>query len=205
LLAGEPVTFEQLRETTYARSTGIEVGTAPYAEGGFPTPDGRARLLDPALTSQGVDPLIGYTPPEHAGTGLVLIAPAARFFMNSTFASAPWHNGRMGPPRIHLHPCDAAARGLADGDAVRVHNDRGSFQAAVAVDATTRPGVAFTYKAYWARLSPDRANVNAVTAVRDTDLGGGPTFHDTRVEVSPIGPAAMVDRVEAEEFVSPRS
>jgi len=196
LLAGGPVTFEQLRETTYARTTGVEVGTAPYAAGGFPTPDGRARLVDPALTSQGVDPLIGYTPPEHPGTGLVLIAPAARFFMNSTFAGAPWHHGRMGPPRIHLHPSDAAARGLADGDAVRVHNDRGSFRAAVAVDEATRPGVAFTYKAYWARLSPDRANVNAVTSVRDTDLGGGPTFHDTRVEVSPIDARADGDRVE---------
>jgi anaerobic selenocysteine-containing dehydrogenase len=102
----------------------------------------------------------------------------------------------MGPPRIHLHPSDAAARGLADGDAVRVHNDRGSFRAAVAVDEATRPGVAFTYKAYWARLSPDRANVNAVTSVRDTDLGGGPTFHDTRVEVSPIDARADGDRVE---------
>jgi anaerobic selenocysteine-containing dehydrogenase len=200
LLVGEPVTFEQLRETTYARTTGIEVGTAPYAQGGFPTPDGRARLLDPALTSQGVDPLIGYTPPDHASSPdrfpLVLIAPAARFFMNSTFASAPWHIGRMGPPRVHLHPSDAAARGLADGDAVRVHNDRGSFQAAVAVDVTTRPGVAFTYKAYWARSSPDRANVNAVTAVRDTDLGGGPTFHDTRVDVSPVDVLRTMDRVQ---------
>src|SRR5262249_15373350 len=52
---------------------------------------------------------------------------------------------------------------------------RGACQATVAVDCATRPGVAFTYKAYWARLSPDRVNVNAVTAVRDTDLGGGPT------------------------------
>jgi anaerobic selenocysteine-containing dehydrogenase len=84
---------------------------------------------------------------------------------------------------VHLHPEDAAARGLLDGDRVRVHNDRGAFLATVAVDDATRPGLAFTYKAYWARLSPGRTNVNAVTAVRDTDLGGGPTFHDTRVEV----------------------
>jgi anaerobic selenocysteine-containing dehydrogenase len=190
LLAGAPVTFEQLRETTYARTTGVEVGTAPYAQGGFPTPDGRARFLDPILTSQGVDPLVGYTPPDHASATdpypLVLIAPAARFFMNSTFASLPWHAGRMGPPRVHLHPSDAAERGLSDGDTVRVHNDRGAFEATVAVNEATRPGVAFTYKAYWARLSPDRANVNAVTAVRDTDLGGGPTFHDIRVEVEPV-------------------
>src|SRR5262245_7243280 len=200
LLVGTPVTFEQLIQTTYARTTGIEAGSAPYAEGGFPTPDGRARLLDPALTAQGVDPLIGYTPPGHASSGdeypLVLIAPAGRFFMNSTFASMPWHTGRMGPPTVHLHPDDAAERGLLAGDPVRVHNERGSFQATVAVDAATRPGVAFTYKAYWARLSPDRANVNAVTAVRDTDLGGGPTFHDTRVEVDRVDAAPGPELVE---------
>ncbi|RZU75076.1 anaerobic selenocysteine-containing dehydrogenase [Micromonospora kangleipakensis] len=192
LLRDAPVSFEELRERTYARATGVAVGSAPYAEGGFPTPDGRARLLDPRLAGHGVDPLVGYTPPAEAADPelarrfpLVLISPAGRFLMNSTFASLPWHAGRTGPPRVHLHPDDAAARGLADGDAVRVHNDRGAFLAAVAVDDATRPGLAFTYKAYWARLSPGGTTVNAVTAVRDTDLGGGPTFHDTRVEVEP--------------------
>jgi anaerobic selenocysteine-containing dehydrogenase len=190
LLEGLPVTFEELRERTYARTTGVEVGTAPFAAGGFPTRDGRAHLIDPVLSMHGADPLIGYTPSAEAANAeiaarfpLVLVAPAGRFLMNSTFASLPWHAGKMGPPRVHLHPEDAAARGLLDGDRVRVHNDRGAFLATVAVDDATRPGLAFTYKAYWARLSPGRTNVNAVTAVRDTDLGGGPTFHDTRVEV----------------------
>ncbi|MFU8874627.1 molybdopterin-containing oxidoreductase family protein [Micromonospora sp. SL4-19] len=198
LLRGTPVSFEELCERTYARTTGVAVGSAPYAEGGFPTPDGRARLHDPALARHGVDPLPGYTPPVEAADPelarrfpLVLIAPAGRFLMNSTFASLPWHARRTGPPRVHLHPDDAAARGLADGDAVRVHNDRGAFLAAVAVDDATRPGLAFTYKAYWARLSPGRATVNAVTAVRDTDLGGAPTFHDCRVEVEPV-PAELL-------------
>ncbi len=193
LLRGSPVSFEELRERTYARTTGVAVGSAPYAEGGFPTPDGRARLHDPTLARRGVDPLPGYTPPAEAADAalarrfpLVLLTPAGRFLMNSTFASLPWHTRRTGPPRVHLHPDDAATRGLADGDAVRVRNDRGAFLAAVAVDEATRPGLAFTYKAYWARLSPGRATVNAVTAVRDTDLGGGPTFHDCRVEVEPV-------------------
>ena len=75
---------------------------------------------------------------------------------------------------------------------MRVRNDRGSFLATVAVDEATRPGLAFTYKAYWARLSPGGSNVNAVTAVRDTDLGGGPTFHDTRVEVEGV-PAELLE------------
>ncbi|MFE9694016.1 molybdopterin-dependent oxidoreductase [Micromonospora sp. NPDC005806] len=198
LLRGAPVSFEELCERTYARTTGVAVGTAPYADGGFPTADGRARLHDPTLTRLGVDPLPGYTPPVEAADPelarrfpLVLVAPAGRFLMNSTFASLPWHTRRTGPPRVHLHPDDAAARGLADGDAVRVHNDRGAFVAAVAVDDATRPGLAFTYKAYWARLSPRRATVNAVTAVRDTDLGGAPTFHDCRVEVEPV-PAELL-------------
>ncbi|MFG1659880.1 molybdopterin-dependent oxidoreductase [Micromonospora chersina] len=198
LLAGTPVTFEELRERTYARTTGVPVGAAPFAAGGFRTPDGRARLHDPALARLGVDPLPGHTPPAEAADPdlarrfpLVLLAPAGRFLMNSTFASLPWHARRTGPPRVHLHPDDAAARGLADGDAVRVHNDRGAFLAAVAVDEATRPGLAFTYKAYWARLSPGRSTVNAVTAVRDTDLGEAPTFHDCRVEVTPV-PAELL-------------
>ncbi|WP_223201094.1 molybdopterin dinucleotide binding domain-containing protein [Micromonospora sp. M42] len=178
LLAGAPITFEELRERTYARLTGVPVGSAPYAAGGFPTPDGRARLHDPALAALGVDPLPGYTPPAEAADPelarrfpLTLLTPANRYLMNSTFASLPWHTRRAGPPRLHLHPADAAAHGLADGDAVRVHNDRGAFLAAVAVDEATRPGCAFTYKAYWARRSPGRSTVNAVTGVRDTDLG----------------------------------
>jgi anaerobic selenocysteine-containing dehydrogenase len=190
LLRDTPVSFEELRERTYARTTGVAVGSAPFADGGFPTPDRRARLLDPELEQHGVDALVGYTPPLEAADPelasrfpLVLIAPAGRFFLNSTFASQPWHASKMGPPRVHLHPHDAAARGLVDGSPVRVHNDRGAFFASVAVDDATRPGLAFTYKAYWARLSPGRTNVNAVTAVRDADLGGGATFHDTRVEV----------------------
>ncbi|GIF66356.1 molybdopterin containing oxidoreductase [Asanoa ishikariensis] len=184
-LAGGPVTFEELTERTWARTTGVPVGSAPFAKGGFPTPTGRARLHDPALRAVGVDPLVGYTPPAEKDTvGLVLIAPAGRFFLNSTFASLPWHEKKMGQPRIHLHPADAAARGLADGAAVKVHNANGSFDAAVAVDETTRPGVAFTFKAYWAKRSPGGNTVNAVTAVRDADLGGAPTFHDIRVEVT---------------------
>jgi anaerobic selenocysteine-containing dehydrogenase len=198
LLQGTGVSFAELRARTYLRTTGVAVGSAPFAAGGFHTPDGRARLLDPQLERAGVDPLVGYTPPVEAADRqlaerfpLVLVAPAGRYFMNSTFASLPWHRGKMGTPRVHLHPDDAAARGLADGSPVRVHNDRGAFHALVAVDDATRPGVAFTYKVYWARLSPGGANVNAVTTVRDTDLGGGPTFHDTRVEVAAV-PAELL-------------
>ncbi|MEU1236458.1 molybdopterin-dependent oxidoreductase [Micromonospora aurantiaca] len=210
LLADAPITYEELRERTYARLTGVPVGSAPYAEGGFPTPDGRARLHDPALAALGADPLPGYTPPAEAADPelarrfpLTLLTPANRYLMNSTFASLPWHTRRAGPPLVHLHPDDAAARGLADGDAVRVHNDRGAFLAAVAVDEATRPGCAFTYKAYWARRSPGRSTVNAVTGVRDTDLGEAPTFHDCRVEVEPVPAELLTAEPPLDEVAEP--
>ena len=199
------ITVETLREQGYVRLPGLARGTAPFADGGFPTLSGKVQLRSDHLAEQGVDPLIGYVPPREAGDAaladrfpLVLIAPAGRFFVNSTFASTPWHLKKMGPPQLHLHPSDAAERQIASGDLVRVFNDRGEFEVEAVVDDAARPGVAFTFKSYWPGLSPGGNNVNATTPVRDTDLGGGPTFHDNRVEVEP----AAVPKAQARVTVA---
>jgi anaerobic selenocysteine-containing dehydrogenase len=92
----------------------------------------------------------------------------------------------MGPPRVHLHPADAKRRGIESGGTIRIWNDRGDFAAEAVVDEAARPGVAFTFKSYWPGLSHGGVNVNATTPVRDTDLGGGPTFHDNRVEIEAV-------------------
>lgn len=187
------ITLERLREEGWMRASNLERGTAPFATGGFPTLSGKVELSSPSLASRGHDPLIAYVPAHEAGDAelaarlpLVLLAPASRFFVNSTFAALDWHLGKMGAPCIHLHPDDAAARGLATGDPIRVWNDRGEFLAEAAISDATRPGVAYTFKAYWPKRSPGGRNVNATTPVRDTDLGGGPTFHDNRVEVTRV-------------------
>jgi anaerobic selenocysteine-containing dehydrogenase len=184
------ITLEALRENGYLRVPGPARGTPPFAEGGFPTRSGKVELRSEALARMGHDPVVGYVPPREVGDTelaerypLALIAPAGRFFVNSTFASTSWHRRKMGPPQLHLHPEDAAAREIESGDHVRIWNDRGAFEAEALVDDAARPGVAFTYKSHWPGLSPGGTNVNATTAVCDTDLGGGPTFHDNRVEV----------------------
>jgi anaerobic selenocysteine-containing dehydrogenase len=186
------ITLEALRERGWMRTSDVERGTAPFADGGFPTQSGKVELVSARLAERGLDPLVGYVPPHEAADDelaqrypLVLLAPAGRFFTNSTFAGLDWHLGKMGPPRVHLHPEDAASRGLESGDPIRVWNDRGEFLTEAAVTDATRPGVAFTFKAYWPKRSSDGRNVNWTTPVRDTDLGGGPTFHDNRVEIQP--------------------
>lgn len=190
------ITLERLREDGYARIDAIR-GTAPHAQGGFATPDGRMRIVDPDLAADGVDPVPDYQPPHEAGDRelaarypLQLITPAARFFLNSTFGDLPHHRAMVGEPTVWLHADDAAARDIVEGDDVEVANDRGAFRARAAIHPNARRGVAWAYKVQWPRLHPGNANVNATTAVRDADMGGSPTFHDNRVEVVRVAAAA---------------
>ncbi|MEZ5098575.1 MAG: molybdopterin dinucleotide binding domain-containing protein [Thermoleophilia bacterium] len=196
VLATAGIDADDLRTRGWLRASTIEPGTAPYAGGGFPTPSGKVELSASAFTSAGFPEAVDYVPPAEAADEaraarypLVLVSAAGRFLTSSTFAASEWHLGKAGPPRIHLHADDAAAYGVVTGDQVRVHNDRGSFSAEVAIDDRTRPGVAYTRKTYWPKRSGG-TNVNATTAERDTDLGGGPTFHDTRVALEPLLPTA---------------
>lgn len=71
---------------------------------------------------------------------------------------------------------------------VRTFNDRGSFLARARVSADARRGVAVAPSIWWAKHSPGRRNVNAVTGQELTDLGGGATFYDVLVEVEPVTP-----------------
>ena len=48
-----------------------------------------------------------------------------------------------------MHPVDAAARNIADGDVVRVFNDRGACLAGVALSERIRPGVVVLPTGAW--------------------------------------------------------
>jgi anaerobic selenocysteine-containing dehydrogenase len=182
------ITFERLRDEGALRVT--TPGIARFAEGGFPTPGGKLRLLAPELAASGNDPLVGYVPPHELEDPelakrfpLALLSPASRHVLNSTFASLPWHRKRLGGPLVHLHPADAGERGIATGAQVRVHNDRGAFTAEAVIDDAAQPGVAFTFKQQWPQLLGPGRHVNATIPERDADLGGSPTFHDNRVQI----------------------
>lgn len=51
----------------------------------------------------------------------------SRFRVHSAYSGAKWIQ-EVAEPHIELNPADAATRGLEDGDAVEVFNDRGSFR-----------------------------------------------------------------------------
>jgi anaerobic selenocysteine-containing dehydrogenase len=170
----------------------LSVPEAPYAHGGFPTPSGKVEFVSARLAAQGLDPLPDWLAPHESPENdpslaarypLAMISPPARHFMNSTFVNVESLRAAEREPYVDLHPADAAARGLVDGAAVRVFNDRGDFVARLRVSDRTRPGVATALGIWWPKLAPGARNVNAVTSQALTDLGRGPTFYDCLVEV----------------------
>ena len=167
---------------------------APFAEGGFPTPSGRCEFWSERLARQGLDPLPDHLPPRESRESdpelasryrLALISPPARNFLNSSFANVPSLVGMEREPRCEIHPEDAQARGIADGDPVTIFNDRGRFEVRARVSDRIRPGVVLAWGLWWPRTVPGGRNVNAVTSTAITDLGRGPTFYDCLVEVVP--------------------
>jgi anaerobic selenocysteine-containing dehydrogenase len=165
---------------------------APFAEGGFPTPSGKCELHSEALAKQGVDPLPFYNPPAESVSSnpqlaakypLSFLSPPRRNFLNSSFANLPRFREEDKEPEIELHPADAAARDLRNGDRVRVFNDRGSFRAVARVNGKPRRGVVVALSVWWKKFSPDGKNANDVTSQRTADLGGAATFYDCLVQV----------------------
>jgi anaerobic selenocysteine-containing dehydrogenase len=119
---------------------------------------------------------------------LMVISPPARNFMNSTFGNIEALRATEKEPFLDLNEADAAPRGIADGDMVRIFNDRGSFNARARVNGKSRPGVVTALSVWWHKHTPGGRNANAVTNQTLTDLGRGPTFYDCLVEVERARP-----------------
>jgi biotin/methionine sulfoxide reductase len=93
---------------------------------------------------------------------------------------------------MRINPEDAAARGIRDGDVVRVFNDRGAFLAGVCVsDALRRGVVQIATGAWYDMLDPSdplsleiHGNPNAVTNdIGTSSLAQGPSPNSCLVEV----------------------
>jgi anaerobic selenocysteine-containing dehydrogenase len=184
------IDWEQMKRAGWQRLA-VPERFAPFAEGGFPTPSGKCEFYSAALEAQGLDPLPFYNPPaEGAAPGeLQFLSPPARNFLNSSFAHLKRFRDLEGEPRLEMHSADAAARGIRDGDAVRVFNGRGSLRLRARVNDQPRRGVVVAPSVWWKKHSPDGGNANNLTAQRIADLGGGATFYDCRVQVERAGAA----------------
>jgi anaerobic selenocysteine-containing dehydrogenase len=172
----------------------------PFANARFPTPSGKVELYCAALAgAEGIDPLPNWV--ENVDDGfaggdeelggrngrfapdqsLQLLTGAAHHFVTSTFANQPGLAQREGTPFVEIHPDDAQARGIVNGDAVIVENGRGWCKLRAVVTEAVRPGVLASPKGRWHRNAPGGRNINWTTPDSLADMAGQSTFHSNCV------------------------
>jgi len=143
------------------------------------TPSGKIELLSETLGNRYRAALPGYRPVASTYP-LTLITPSSDKRITSTFGGLPASDD---PPVLEMHPEDAAARALTDGQRVRVWNDAGEVFLPLRVTSAVRPGVVCSEKGAWLRTSCNGQTVSALAPAHKADIAEGACFNDARVEV----------------------
>jgi anaerobic selenocysteine-containing dehydrogenase len=193
---GEPETAEQLTDAILGASAAGQEFRAAMARDRvalppagpqpvqfvdvFPaTPDRKVDLLPKDLDREAPGGLYGYWPdPATERHPLTLISPATDKRISSTLGEL--HRGQV---PVELHPKDAEARDIRDGDRVRISNHLGEVICRARVHEEVRPGVLVLPKGLWAHNSENGSTANALSPDTLTDIAGGACFNDARVEI----------------------
>ena len=155
----------------------------------FPrTPDAKINLFPEAL--EGEAPLGLYTFQDDPATDdypLALISPASEKTISSTLGEL-----RDQPAALSMHPDDARARHLEDGDSVRVFNALGEVRCFLSVSPIVRPGTVALSKGLWCRSTENGSTANALSPDTLSDIGAGACFNDARAEVEKASDAQVL-------------
>ena len=212
--ACEGIDLNYLRENGFARlNIGTPDDRAPHKEGNFPTPSGKCEFFSEAAAngnfvvapfrqmyedmqpgnSEPLDSLPDYVPskesPESAPElakkyPLNIIAPKSHGFLNSCYANMDNKIKGQGAQFVMISEDDAEARGIQEGDQVRVFNDRGAFEVVAKVSEDVNSGLVVSSLGYWRQLNNGTANV--VSSADFADMGHAPRVFDSLVQVERV-------------------
>jgi anaerobic selenocysteine-containing dehydrogenase len=149
----------------------------------FPkTPDRKVDLFPAVLDKQAPIGLYGFQPdPGTSEYPLALISPASERTISSTL-------GELKRPevRLEINPADADARGIEDGDPVRVWNALGEMRINARLSELVKNGIVSMPKGVWRRHTGNGYTSNTLVPDTLSDLGGGACFNDARVQVEKV-------------------
>ncbi|AMX83620.1 oxidoreductase [Geobacillus subterraneus] len=174
----EGIRYETLVEKQY-----IKAKVKRLLPGTLPTPSGKMELYSKKMEQDGYPPLPTYTPIVDDGDFPFFFVPGPNHnFLNTTFSNNEKHISLEKEQRLYMNVKDALAKGIKDGDRVRVWNDRGECVLKASVGEHVLPGVVVT-QGLWADSPGTNHLVNSLTPDRIADMGGGATFFSGRVDV----------------------
>jgi len=151
----------------------------------FPrTADGKVHLFPETLDREAPAGLYAFQPdPGSAAHPLALISPASDTSISSSLGELA-----TGTALLTIHPEDARARGIAEGDPIRVFNELGAVTCLASVSPEVRAGTVSLPKGLWSRRTMNGSTANALVPDTLADLGGGACFNDARVQVETVVP-----------------
>lgn len=155
---------------------------------GFGWPDGKFRLRADwskmGEYHQGMPDWPGYwevTEQVNADTPFRLITPPARYFLNTSFTQSPCALAKEGRPTVRVHPADAGAVDVEEGQRVAVGNARGTLHLHAEISDATRPGVLEIQGIWPGDAFEDGIGVNLLIGDDIAQPDGGAVFHDAAV------------------------
>lgn len=163
-----------------------------YLENGFPTPSGKFEFYSNAIAEidprYGLNPLPEYTDsladqndPNTAMQFPFYLITGARIptAIHSRMHETPWLRKLRPHPACEIHPDDANALELKDGDDVELASPTGSIRVKVMVTYQTQPGTIHMLHGY------SEANVNLLVGMDHLDpYSGYPGFKGTRCRIT---------------------
>jgi anaerobic selenocysteine-containing dehydrogenase len=119
-----------------------------------------------------------------------LATSPSRSFLNTSFNETPSSQAREGKPSVMIHPLDAAALGIADGEAVTLGNTRGETALIAKLFDGVRRGVLIAESVHPNRDHIGGRGINTLTGSEVVAPVGGAAFHDNKVWVKKASPVA---------------
>jgi anaerobic selenocysteine-containing dehydrogenase len=119
-----------------------------------------------------------------------LATSPSRSFLNTTFNETPSSQAREGAPTVKMHPNDAAALGISDGDAVTLGNARGETTLTARLFDGVRRGVLIAESVHPNKHHIGGRGINMLTGAEAVAPIGGAAFHDNKVWVRKAGAVA---------------
>jgi anaerobic selenocysteine-containing dehydrogenase len=110
-----------------------------------------------------------------------LATSPSRSFLNSSFNETSSSLAREGAPSVMIHPLDAAALDIADGDAVTLGNDRGETALTARLFEGVRRGVLIAESIHPNHNHVGGRGINMLTGADTVAPIGGAAFHDNKV------------------------
>ena len=158
-----------------------------YEKNGFSTPSGKAEFKSGLLEQLGFEGLPVYEEPHISPVStpelleqyplILTTGNRVPWYVHSKYRHTPWLNQFMPEPIVNMSHEDAEARGLEEGDTVRIYNQFGEVRFKVAITNMMHPGNVEILHGW------EQANSCLLIDRVFDPISGFPTFKDALCEI----------------------